>query len=151
MIDTRELILAQIAVTLATVTGIVTVFRNRGAMKEDKFPACGVMDGDERTRLDGDRRGRVRVSPELVTMRPQIFIIMDQRAPLNTDIGPDLNAKRAAVIQALSQDADLLDLVGSNGNIAYDGCETDLKSGQQGLGQMRLDFSITYVVDPYST
>lgn len=88
------------------------------------------------------------MSPELVTMTPQLWILLQGRAN-HENVGQDLNAYRFALIELVAQDFELLQLLGSNGNISYEGCETDLKSGLPAQGSMRLDFAITYLVDPY--
>lgn len=146
--DIREAILEQLETILGTLTGITTVVRNRGLMEQDQRPAAILMDGDETARLTGDKRGRVRMSPELVTMKPQLFVVLKSEKPTNPLVGQKLNEYRAQLIVAINADASLLLLVGSNGNIAYTGCVTDLKSGSLAEGQMRLDFDITYVLDP---
>lgn len=157
MIDKRELILKTLFEILEFmktnppdgVETFQTVARNRGLHDQDARPVAILMDGDEVSRLDGDRRGRQRMSPELITLKPQIFIVLKNRKPKNVLTGEDLNAYRIAIIRAIAQDVELLELVGTNGNLAYNGCETDLKSGQLAEGQMKLDFLITYVLDPY--
>jgi hypothetical protein len=146
--DIREMILSQLKVILGTLPMITTVVRNRGLLDQEQRPAAVLMDGDETARLTGDKRGRIRMSPELITMKPQLFIILKSHKPTNEYVGEDLNQYRADLITAVDLDATLRTLVGSNGNIAYTGCTTDLKSGQQAEGQMRLDFDITYVLDP---
>jgi len=158
MIDAREEILARIFVILTTLADAIrtqdatttpTVARNRGLMSQDSRPVFILLDGDERTRLDGDRRGRVRMSPSLVTMAPQIFVVMKSRLPQNENLGQEMNELRLIMINALVTDDTLVTLLTANGNINYLGHDTDLKSGSNLEGQMRLDFALTYVLDPY--
>jgi len=149
MSDKREQILLRLKAILETIPTIVTVVRNRGLMDNDSRPAAYLLDGDESFRLTGDRKGRVTMSQELITMRPQIFVIGKSLKPQNEGVGAALNGYRIGIIRAIAQDAALLALVGSNGDIAYNGCETDLKNGSLLDGQLRLDFAITYVLDPY--
>jgi hypothetical protein len=152
-IDKRELIMARLAeITTAAKTGagFVTCIRNRGFMSTDKRPACVLLDGDERAKLTHDRRnGRAQgMTPSIMTMSPELYILLAEGRPNNEDVGQTLNAKRIALIAAIAGDAALKDLTGSNGSIVYNGCVTDLKSGSQLLGEMRLDFTFTYVLDP---
>lgn len=151
MIDRREAILARLFVLIGSVSGIKSAVRNRGLLDNDVRPATVLMDGDEQERTPRVGRnltGRGAMTPVMMTLRPQIFVVMDTRLPQNASIGTDLNAIRTALIEALAGDATLLSLVGSNGDIVYNGLETDLKSGSSLDGQARLDFSITYPLDP---
>ena len=156
--DTREDILARIfqiltdlaaTIRLNDATTVPTVARNRGLMQQDVRPVFILLDGDERTRLDGDRRGRVRMSPSLVTMNPQVFVVMKSRLPQNENLGQEMNELRLQMIHALVTDETLIGLLSANGDMNYLGNETDLKSGSNLEGQMRLDFAMTYVLDPY--
>ena len=149
MIDKRETILSRTLYVLSQLTGIETVARNRGLMDNDMRPAAVLMDGDEIFRLTGDRRGRQMMSPTLITARPQVFVVLKNRKPQNVETGEDLNAFRVALIELMATDGVLLELIGTNGNMSYEGCETDLKSGGAAEGSMRLDFAITYTLDPY--
>jgi len=149
MLVRREQILSRVLALLGTVDGVETVARNRGLLDNDSRPALVLMDGDEAAKTTGAGRGRRQMSASILVMRPQVFIVLKLRQPLNVMVGEDLNAFRAKVVKALAEDPALLTLVGASGDIAYEGCETDLKSGMQVEGQMRLDFAITNVMDPY--
>jgi hypothetical protein len=131
-----------------------TVVRNRALLKTDDRPAIALMDGDERARLTGDGRGqgntgRQQMTPQLMTMTPQVFVLPDEKLPANEGIGELVNMMRDIIVRTLANDPTLLALLGSNGSIAYLGMETDLKSGGALQGQCRLDFALTYVLDPY--
>ena len=89
------------------------------------------------------------MSPSLVTMNPQIFVVMKSKLPQNENLGQEMNALRLQMISAVVQDEELINLLTANGDINYLGNETDLKSGSNLEGQMRLDFAMTYVLDPY--
>jgi hypothetical protein len=41
-------------------------------------------------------------------------------------------------------------LITANGDITYDGCETDLKTGMEMVGTMQLSLSISHPFDPYA-
>ena len=125
-----------------------TSFRNRGLLDNDKRPALALMDGDEENALSPVQTGRVRMAPSIMRMTPQIFIILKNKKPTNTDVGTRLNQLRGVVIRKLATDADLLALIGANGTIQYLGCETDLKSGELAEGQMRLDLELRYAFNP---
>jgi len=144
----REQVLARLFDVLATVNGVESTVRNRGLLGEDARPALVQLDGDETNVLPGPV-GQPRMAPALVRMQPQIFIVLKNAKPQNKDVGPTLNQFRALIIRAIATDAQLLALLGSNGKMSYDGCETDLKTGMLVEGQMQLNFSLTCVLDPY--
>ena len=154
MPDTRELILVRIvAICLAEKTnaGIVTVARNRGLLKTEARPACVLLDGDETPKLvhNNQRRGRAMLmAPSIMIMRPELYVALEEKPPLPDTVGPQLNAKRIALVAAIAGDLALTALLGSNGGMTYNGCVTDLKSGSALTGQMRLDFAFTYTFFP---
>jgi hypothetical protein len=158
MTDKREAILERIAaITTETKTGagLVACVRNRGLIATDKRPAAVLLDGDEKPaifRPNAATDSRSTFRPALMRMSPELYILMDEPLPLNdaarVDLGSALNAKRIALSNAITSDAALKTLLGSNGGIVYNGCVTDLKSGSALTGQMRLDFIYIYFFDP---
>lgn len=152
-IDRREAILVRIEAVLETVDGLETVARNRGLLDNDDRPAAVLLDGDEQERnprVGRNVTGRQAMTPVMMTMRPQVFVVLKNKKPANDGQGTLLNTVRTAIIQAIANDATLQTLVGSNGDMVYNGCETDMKSGAGLDGQARMDFSLTYPFDPYA-
>lgn len=152
LLDKREDILSRLFAILNAITDPETpntVARNRGLLDNDARPALVLLDGDERVSLPGNNRGRQRMSPCLVTMMPQIFIITKLKKPQNEGIGELLNSFRVSIVKAIADDTELIALLGSNGDLSYDGCLTDLKTGSSVQGEMQLDFSLTTLLDPY--
>lgn len=130
-----------------------TVVRNRALLKQDDRPAIAILDGDERARLTGDglgrgNNGRVGMTPQLMTMTPQIFMVLDSRQPMHEGVGPDVNAFRMTLVRVINQDPVLRSILGRNGSMAYMGMITDLKSGSRLDGEVQFDFAFTYVLDP---
>lgn len=155
MADTRELILARVAALTVEVAGFVSVVRNRALLKTEKRPACILLDGDEFPVLThGGRQNRAHsgrmmmLTPSVMQMRPELYVLLPEDRPTNVDIGPLLNQKRVDLCKAIAEDDALRMLIGSNGDIIYNGCATDLKSGSALTGQMRLDFFYNYVFFP---
>lgn len=145
MIDKRELILERLFVILQSITDFETKARNRGLMDQEMRPAVILLDGSEIAKLtSNDHLGRPKISVTLVVMRPQIFIVLKSKKPQNEAIGETLNAFRIKVMDAVVQDNELSTLIGSNGNIIYEGCDTDLESGRMVEGQMQIKLAITY-------
>ena len=148
----REDILARVMEILEEVatadTSIENVYRNRGAIENDKLPALMLLDGDETTRNTGEGRGRARMSSMLTVLHPQVFILIRNKKPKNEDVGQLLNTYRGNIVKAIAADAQLLALVYPHGDIIYDGLETDLKNGMAMMGEMQLNFSISAVMNP---
>lgn len=157
--DMREDILVRIVAimdALKTERDIVTNCRNRGLMQNEQRPAQVLLDGDERPRLSVDTRrikGRAALmAPQIVTLSPQVFFLPKEKRPTNVadakNIGTEANEWRIAFMAKLWADVELATLLGSNGSIVYNGCETDLKSGSAMSGEIRLDFIVNYVLRP---
>lgn len=150
--DTRELILERILVTAETVPGITTAVRNRQLLSTESRPAIVLLDGDEQPKLSLEtRRLRGRAGPmtgQIMTLRPELYILLKEGRPNNETIGAELNAFRIAFLASMWADVTLADLVGPNGNLVYNGCATDLKSGSALSGEMRLDFVVNYLLKP---
>lgn len=149
-VNRREEILARLHVVLTNLEGIVTSVRNRGLLDQDVCPSIALLDGDETVTRPAGGRGRQRMSPGIVTLHPQVFILLKLKKPANLLVGEQLNVFRGKVIRAIASDEQLLALITSNGDITYDGCETDLKNGMELTGQMQLSFSISHAFDPYA-
>lgn len=150
--DMREDALARLLVIMQTVTGISTAVRNRSLLGTEKRPAMVLLDGDELPRLSIDTsriKGRAMMMiPQIVSLRPEVYILLKEDRPNHQTLGQDLNAFRIDFFKKMWADAALTSILGSNGSIVYYGCETDLKSGSALSGQMRLDFILNYVLRP---
>jgi hypothetical protein len=149
MTDRREQTLARLTVIMAEIPSIQAAVRNRGELPANKRPAIVVLDGDEVARESvAQQRGRLTLAPHLVDLTPEIFIVMDQREPHNVGIGEDLNALRIAVLKAIIADQELVGILGANGDIRYNGCNTDMATGRAMEGQMQLSITFTYALRP---
>ena len=152
-IERREEVLARLFAILEAINGpdgFVTAKRNRALLDNDACPAVIQLDGDERVSNTAMGRGRQKMSPVLTTFTPQIFILLKYKKPQNIEVGQLLNSFRGKVLRAIANDAQLLALVGPNGDIGYDGCETDLKTGMPMEGQMQINLSISAPFNPYN-
>lgn len=154
MPDKREDILARIldialSVKAADIT-IKTAIRNRGWKSNEERPAIILLDGDEENAGGAftSGRGGYLMRPSIVTMRPELYILLDERRLANDTVGQDLNNYRVLFARALATDTQMVSLLGSNGKVVYNGCVTDLKSGSALTGQMRMDFAFTYLFVP---
>lgn len=150
--DLREDVLSRIFTTMGTVTGITSTVRNRGLRSNEQRPAMVLLDGDETPRLSTDTarlKGRLGLmAPQIITLRPEVYILLKEDRPKNSEVGPELNAFRIDFLSKMWADTTLATLLGSNGSIVYNGAVTDLKSGSALTGQMRLDFILNYVLRP---
>lgn len=154
--DMREDVLARIYAIMASMEAevspaIVTNARNRTLLDTEKRPAQVLLDGDETPLLSTDTQ-RIKgmtalMAPQIMSLRPQLYYLPKEKR--NTDgIGQEANAWRIAFLQKLWGDVQLAELLGSNGSMVYNGCETDLKSGSAMSGEIRLDFIVNYVLKP---
>lgn len=154
MSDKREEILERLLALLDAVPPQAgyeehSAFRNRGVLPQDLRPALVLLDGVENVKTSVERRGRVFMSPTVMTMLPQIFVILKPRkTPTNAGVGEELNVFRAAVVSAIAHDMTLARLCGSNGQVSLRRVETDMQTGSTLEGQLRLDFAFDYVLNP---
>jgi hypothetical protein len=154
MMDKRELILERLLALLGTVNGTadpLNVFRNRAEIPIEKLPALVLLDGKEDLKYPNlpHTRGGARV-PAVFDLKPQVFIVLRPRDDINNvGVGEELSGLRMQVIKSFTQDDELvLNLLGSNGEVMYLGHETDLQTGSTVLGQMQLNFRLSYVLNP---
>ena len=162
MTDKREMILTQMLLLLGTVTDSnsslpLNIFRNRAEIPADKLPAVVLLDGKENVKYPKMAYGKGGSSytpggasiPTVYDLHPQVFIILKPRDDIqNVGVGEELSGLRMQVLKVIIQDGDLRTLVGSNGEINYLGHITDLQTGSTVLGQMQLNFQLSYVLDP---
>jgi hypothetical protein len=152
--DRREAILDRLHSLLGTINGTevpLSVFRNRAEIPTDKLPALVLLDGRESLKypnMPHDRGGAM--VPTIYDLHPQVFIVLRPRDTVeNVGVGPELSGIRMSILDAFINDEHLMnDLLGTNGEINYLGHETDLQTGSTVLGQMQLNFQLSYVFDP---
>lgn len=150
MADTRELILARLFAVLSAVPGPVSIWRNRGELAEDKRPAIVQLDADEAIAspaVPPQSRGGP-VPTMFLRLDPQIFYLLKPSGPKNVNVGQNLNAMRVSILRAVLLDSALISLVGENGKVVYRGCQTDLQTGSSIMGELRIDLSFVYVLNP---
>lgn len=164
MADKREQILARIlaiADALKTADAIfATVKRNAMLTDQEQKPAFVLLDGSEDSKNDSAGKGRPGMVTQINIMRPEVYILSKEPRPTgnlpNLQDGPEnvgsiINGLRVRFMNALTADATLRTLIGSNGEIVLTTTETDLVAGGAMLGTMKLQFAIAYVFDPTAT
>jgi hypothetical protein len=144
MTDRREMILARLLEIARGIEGIAAAFRNRDEISEKQRPAIVILDADEAAD-DADPASRPTRSPRRVAMTPEIYILLGAKPE---DLGSVINSLRARLVSAVLTDAMLLSIVGSNGDIRYEGCATALARGRSMEGEMGVSLSFTYVLRP---
>lgn len=159
-IDKRELILAQLFSVLQSLEEIKTSWRNRGELPEaDNCPAAILLDGTEKRVTEVKGYSIQQVPAGAFLLEPQVFVVLRKRDTLtnltldgqDAPIGPEISLWRIRVVRAVTNDETLLGLVGPNGQIFYDGMDTDMKTGSSmgSLGpHMQFFFGFNYVLDP---
>ena len=144
MTDRREMIFTRLLEIAVGVEGIVAAFRNKDEISEKQRPAIVILDADEAAD-DADPNSRPSRAPRRVAMTPEIYILLGAKPE---DLGTVINTLRARFVKAVLGDAQLSLIVGSNGDIRYEGCATALARGRSMEGEMGVSFSFTYVLRP---
>lgn len=146
MTDKREAILTRLVEIAKMVPGIAAVFRNTDEISEKQRPCILILDADEAAD-DSDPAGVSRRphGPRRVGMTPELYVMLGAKPE---QIGTELNVFRAAILNAVLMDTALTDLIGTNGDIRYEGCATALARGRMMEGEMGLSFTFTYVLRP---
>jgi len=151
MRDVRELILTRL-LAVSTVDGIVAAKRNRFQLPPTMLPGVAVNDSKERAMQTHIGKGLEATPPLKFLLEPEVWVLLKARANYeNEGVGEELSGYRAKIITAVLYDDELRSLVNGfdgNGDIEYRGHETDMQSGSMFLGQMRLDFAFSYVLNP---
>ena len=144
MTDVRELILARLTVTGATVAGVVTCLRNASSIADTQCPAVVIYDADE-IADQNDTPSRPVNAPRRVGMQPEILIKV---AGVPEAVGAEMNAIRAALVKAILSDATLIAMTADARGIRYDGCATRLALGRSMEGEMGVSFTFNYYLKP---
>ena len=144
MTDRREMILARLLVIARSCPGIAAAFRNKDEISEKQRPAIVILDADE-VADDADPGLRPVRSPRRIGMTPEIYILLGARPE---DIGTAINALRATFVKTVLADPDLQAIVGTSGDIRYEGCATGLARGRNMEGEMGISFTFAYVLRP---
>ena len=142
--DVREAILEQLVSTAGGIDGVTSVFRNNITVDETDLPAIVVLDGDE-VADEGDPVGRGPLAPRRMTMTPQILIILPSS---QREVGTNLNAFRALLIHAVTDDDTLTALTTNGRGVRLQQTQTNLAWGRSMKGEMSVQFEIPYTLRP---
>ena len=133
-----------------TVTSIpaANFSRNRNQLQKFDVPAILLLDGDETRDMSKARaeRGLVEngIPSQIMKMTPEIYVVLDLRTIQNVNAGKDLNTARLAILATIFPDKLLQQIVGSQGNINYDGTVTDFARNRTMKGQLGISITFTY-------
>lgn len=161
--DRREAILLRLAELLANI-GPVNLLggpngpnviapgnfvHNRNELPQELVPGVILLDADEVRDLKQAQPppGNIQtrgIPDAIYKMTPEIYVVLDVRKPQNLHVGPDLNIARLAILGAIFTDSTLMQIVGANGNIVYDGCVTDLARNRTMQGQLGMSITFSY-------
>jgi hypothetical protein len=146
MTDRREQILVRLLGLAQALPGIVAAFRNKDEISDRQRPCIVILDADEAAD-DADPSGISRRpnAPRRVIMTPEIYLMLGAKPE---DVGTVINGFRAVFIKAVLMDSELATIVGSNGDIRYEGCVTGLARGRTMEAEMGLSFTFSYVLRP---
>lgn len=143
-LDRREAILERLMVIGAGLSGIVSTYRNHGPTETGDLgvqrPSFLLYDGG--TKLDPTMDVRLhkipRMMPTIWVMDPQIVMLLANRDTVENvthdgkpaPVGPEISNWITLVNAAVTNDAQLLDLVTPNGSLRLTSVDTDLKVGR---------------------
>jgi hypothetical protein len=146
MTDKRELILARLLGISQGLPGITAAFRNKDEISDRQRPCIVILDADEAAD-DADPSGLARRpnAPRRVGMTPEIYLMLGAKPE---DVGTAINRLRASFVKAVLMDSELATIVGSNGDIRYEGCATGLARGRTMEAEMGLSFTFSYILRP---
>ena len=146
MTDKREQILARLLGIAQAMPGIIAALRNTDEISDRHRPCIVILDADEAAD-DADPSGLARRphAPRRVGMTPEIYLMLGAKPE---DVGTAINGFRAVFIKAVLTDPEPAALVGSNGDIRYEGCATGLARGRNMEAEMGLSFTFTYILRP---
>ena len=144
MADKREQLLSRLLAIAQSIPGIASAVRNKDEISDKARPAIVILDADE-VADDADPASRPSRAPRRIAMTPEIYLLLGAKPE---HVGPEINALRAKFIKAVLTDSELLAIVGTNGDIRYEGCATSLARGRNMEGEMGISFSLTYVLRP---
>lgn len=140
MADRREAVLARLLALAQEIPGVRMAVRNTTSISDNARPAIIILDGDESRRTGASGRG-----PMIMDMTPEIYIL---RGGKPEEIGAGLSALRTAFLRAVLFDDTLADIIGANGEIAFDSTQTDLASGRTMAGNAGIGLRIAYPFIP---
>jgi hypothetical protein len=140
MAHRREAVLARLLEIAQSIPGVRLALRNTRSISDSARPAIIILDGDESRRTGSSGRG-----PALMDMTPEIYVL---RGGKPEDVGADLNALRTAFLKAALFDEALAGIIGANGEVVFEGTQTDLASGRTIAGNMGLSIRIAYPFIP---
>jgi hypothetical protein len=144
MTDRREMVLARLLEIARGIEGIAAAFRNKDEISEKQRPAIVILDADEAAE-DTDPTSRPSRSPRRIAMTPELYILLGAKPE---ELGTAINTLRARFVKAVLNDVQLASIVGSNGDVRYEGCATALARGRSMEGEMGVSFSFAYVLRP---
>lgn len=144
MTDKREQILARLVEIMETIPGVGEVYRNNPDPNEGRMPAVVVFDADEEVAsLPDTARYKGSTAPQVMIMRPEIYILLSARA---ADAGTRLNELRARIYKAIVTDLTLSSLVETNGRIMLEAGRSGFAVGRAMASELKLEFSFAYVL-----
>jgi len=160
--DRRELVLERLAAILSglnipilggpepakvTLIPAGNFVRNRNELGDKQVPGIILLDADEvQVPYRRPERGQIErgVPDTIMKMTPEIYVVLDVRGITNENVGQDLNAARLAILSAVLPDQELQKIVGSNGDVCYDGSVTDLARNRTMKGQLGISLTFKY-------
>lgn len=149
-------ILEEVAPSLVEPVSAEHVMRNEAPQDNDDTPALILLDGRMRmvkpVRITGTKSGMISRTLNrkgIASLQPSLWYIAKMRESEDqSELGPLLSDAEIAIHNGVTRDAELLALLTTNGWMEYLGHETDMQTGNLLSGELRLDFSFVFPLDP---
>jgi hypothetical protein len=138
--DRRERVLARLVEIGKAIPGIKTSIRNRALAEDEELPVVQILDADEAGE-DNDPLQRTNRATRRFIMTPEIYVVLEDQ---EADVGTTLNGFRCALVKAILEDTQLKAILGTNGEIRYDGCSTGLARNRLIVGELGLHVKFYY-------
>lgn len=138
----REPILARLLVLAKGVQGIAAAERNVTDLTNLKRPGIVIRDGSvQRVTVP---RNQQRVSPQMMQLTPPIVIYVGAGSK---DQGPLASLYLDRFLQAVFNDAELLALVSTNGEISFEAASLEDPEPEGREARMEITLTLTYPFD----
>lgn len=146
MADLREAILTRLLEVGGAVDGVKSAVRNSLDVSKLQRPAVVILDGAEQLR-DAPLPSRGQVVQSLQRMELAPLIAVHIRANNAVDAGALLSLYRSRLLWSLFNDAELLGLLGNNGDLRYEGASVAAPAPEGTEHRIDLIIALGYVLN----
>lgn len=152
--DTREEILVRLLEILASLPNLNGAYRNQVDFQNNELPVAYLLDGSEELTMEVPPNKTLLMPPAIFALRPEIYVVLERRdTSANTTvrgvyapIGPAISAYRMLILDAVTGDQTLQELLTTSGQITFLGSQTDMQGGATVWGKLQMLFELRYLL-----